>query len=68
MPTSPNWGGKRKGAGRKPAGPSSRRPVTVWLSEEEAAQLRAFGEGNASEGVRRLLAEMFFDDPLLADR
>jgi hypothetical protein len=31
------------------------RPVTVWLTEAQAERLRMVGEGNASEGVRRLL-------------
>jgi hypothetical protein len=50
------WGGPRPGAGRKPSGERPRRPVTVWLSEREAEELRGVGGGNASEGVRRLLA------------
>lgn len=51
------WGGARPGSGRKPAGETPRRPVTVWLSETEAEQLRRLGGGNASAGVRRLLEQ-----------
>lgn len=50
------WGGKRDGAGRKPAGAEPRRPVTMWLTAEQADRLRELGRGNASAGVRRLLA------------
>jgi hypothetical protein len=55
--SSAGWGGKRDGAGRKPAGAEPRRPVTVWLTDEQAARLRELGDGNASAGVRRLLEQ-----------
>ena len=55
MDAHPTWGGKREGSGRKSTGAAPCRPVTVWLSEEEAGALRELGEGNASAGVRRLL-------------
>jgi hypothetical protein len=51
------WGGRREGAGRKAAGETQRRPVTVWLSQAETDRLRELGGGNASAGVRLLLAE-----------
>lgn len=50
-------GGKREGAGRKPL--SAREPtvrITVTLTGPEGEQLREIGDGNASRGVRRLLA------------
>jgi hypothetical protein len=49
-------GGRREGAGRKPAAaPDRRRPVTVWLSPEEEAYLDRTGNGNKSAGVRELI-------------
>jgi hypothetical protein len=49
-------GGKRKGAGRPLAGHEPRRPATVWITATEREQLRREGDGNVSEGVRRVLA------------
>jgi hypothetical protein len=52
-------GGPRPGSGRKrlAADGALTRPVTVWLTPQQAARLRELGGGNASAGVRRLLAE-----------
>jgi hypothetical protein len=49
-------GGRRAGAGRKPADPSGRKkPLTVWVSPAEREHLEALG-GTAPAGLRRLLA------------
>ena len=47
-------GGKRPGAGR-PISPNPLKTLSVRLTPEQIARLREIGEGNASEGVRRLL-------------
>jgi hypothetical protein len=49
-------GGARPGAGRKPLGSERLQRVTVWLSPSMVVQLQALGEGNASAGIRSLLA------------
>lgn len=52
-------GGPGRGQGRKPLDRSLRfRTVraTVTLTEEDAEKLKALGEGNLSEGIRRALA------------
>jgi hypothetical protein len=46
----------KPGAGRPRLSPSPTVRLTVTLPTELAAQLRALGQGNASAGVRRLLA------------
>jgi hypothetical protein len=52
-------GGKRPGAGR-PKSPAPLLRVSLRLSASHIARLKDLGEGNVSEGVRRLLAT----DPL----
>jgi hypothetical protein len=46
----------KPGAGRPRLAASETVRVTVTLTAEQAAQLRALGNGNASAGVRALLA------------
>jgi hypothetical protein len=56
MPGAQKGRPHKAGAGRPPVAPGeTMRPVTVWLTEAQAERLRMVGEGNASEGVRRLL-------------
>jgi hypothetical protein len=56
MPLS--WhGGRRAGAGRLPTYREPLVRATVTLPASYAEQLRAFGDGNLSEGIRRLVEE-----------
>jgi hypothetical protein len=56
MPLS--WhGGRRAGAGRPPTYREPLVRATVTLPASYAEQLRAFGDGNLSEGIRRLVEE-----------
>jgi hypothetical protein len=55
MDAHPTWGGPRPGAGRPPTG-TALRSLTVRLTPEQIERLRELGDGNASAGVRRLLA------------
>jgi hypothetical protein len=48
-------GGRRPGAGRKPAADQPVRRLTVWLTETQITRLRELGAGNASRGLRSLL-------------
>jgi hypothetical protein len=48
-------GGKRHGAGRKPTGDRPFVRVTISLDPQHIAALATHGEGNVSEGVRRLV-------------
>lgn len=50
------WGGKREGAGRPPLSTSATVRMTITLPAPLAEQLRELGGGNASQGVRLLLA------------
>lgn len=47
-------GGKREGAGR-PVSAAPLLRVSLRLSAAHVARLKALGDGNVSEGVRRLL-------------
>ena len=49
------WGGRRKGAGRKPTGPANLKQVTVWLTPDQHDWLRAQPDGGTSPAVRRLI-------------
>jgi hypothetical protein len=52
-----NRGGNRKGSGRKPLPPERRlEGHQVRLSAEQTVQLQRIGNGNLSEGIRRLLS------------
>lgn len=51
----PGWGGPRPGSGRPPAA-APLKTLSVRLPPEHIEELRRIGDGNASEGVRRLLA------------
>ena len=48
-------GGRRAGAGRPPAYTEPLLRTTVRLPRSYVAQLRAFGMGNLSEGIRYLV-------------
>jgi hypothetical protein len=53
-----NRGGKRAGAGRPPLPPEAKSQNVrdwVWLTPAELAHIKALGNGNLSEGIRRLL-------------
>jgi hypothetical protein len=50
-------GGRRAGAGRPPTYREPLVRATVTLPASYAEQLRAFGAGNLSEGIRRLVEE-----------
>ena len=53
-----NWGGARKGAGRKPIGPEPLVKVTVSVTKGQLAFLRGYGVvGNVGEGVRALITD-----------
>jgi len=52
---TPRRGGRRPGAGRPPAYTEPLVRKTVALPKSYAAQLAAFGQGNLSEGIRRLV-------------
>ena len=52
---APYHGGPREGAGRPPLDGGSVR-VTVTITSELAAKAEALGNGNASEGIRKSLA------------
>lgn len=54
-PLPRGWGGRRAGAGR-PRALRRLRTLSVRLLDEDVARLKAVGDGNASQGVRRLLA------------
>lgn len=63
-PTRPGRGGARPGTGRKPLADEPTVRKTITLSERQAARLETIGKGNASEGVRHLLAVTPPDMPL----
>jgi hypothetical protein len=49
-------GGKREGAGRRPLPPGQKSTrAWVFLTPAELAHIKALGNGNLSEGIRRLL-------------
>ena len=50
-------GGRRAGAGRPPTYREPLVRATVTVPASYAEQLRAFGDGNLSEGIRRLVEE-----------
>lgn len=52
-----NWGGARKGAGRKPTG-SNTETITLTLTKEQAALLKQYAE-EAGMTVSRLVVRMF---------
>lgn len=56
MPPS-TYGGRRPGAGRPQAYREPLLRATVTLPVSYAEQLRRFGGGNLSEGIRRLVEE-----------
>lgn len=50
-------GGKREGAGRPPLSPEElQMHATVRLTPAQIEQLKGIGNGNLSEGIRRLLS------------
>ena len=54
MPTKPTHGGRRKNAGRKkPAEPL--KAYSFRLTDAEAAMLNAWGDGDRTAGLRRLI-------------
>jgi hypothetical protein len=54
-PAPPRRGGRRPGAGRRPAYSEPLLRKTVALPQSYVAQLEAFGAGNLSEGIRLLI-------------
>lgn len=50
-------GGPRPGAGRRPEYREPLRRATVALPESYIEQLRRYGQGNLSAGIRRLVEE-----------
>jgi len=50
-------GGRRTGAGRPPAYREPLVRATVTLPASYTEQLRSFGQGNLSDGIRRLVEE-----------
>ena len=59
MPSTerPGRGGSRPGAGRPPS-PNPLRTLSVRLTPAQIDRLRELGDGNASAGIRRLLASV----------
>lgn len=55
VPATPGRGGRRPGAGRRPAYTEPLLRKTVALPRSYVAQLEAFGAGNLSEGIRLLV-------------
>lgn len=55
--TVPPRGGRRPGAGRPHGYREPLRRVTVALPHSYIEQLRSFGDGNLSDGIRRLVEE-----------
>ena len=55
MSKQATWGGKRKGAGRKPVDGDKGVPGSVCLTQARWDDIYELGEGNYSLGVRRLL-------------
>lgn len=51
------WGGRRTGAGRKPIADAPLRRVDVRLTDPDIAYLRERGDGNLSEGARRVITD-----------
>jgi hypothetical protein len=49
-------GGQRDGAGRPRIGAEAEQHVSISLASDQIAQLRRLGGGNASAGIRRLVA------------
>lgn len=60
--STPQPGGKRAGAGRKPLCPDPMIHISVWISREHAERLLRLGDGNASAALRRVLDERFTGD------
>jgi hypothetical protein len=49
------WGGKRTGAGRKPAGEAPMQRYAVWLEPHEWAFVKDQGDGSKSRGIRAIV-------------
>lgn len=55
-------GGTRAGAGAKPRYGKPMRPVSVTMTEAHIGAARAHGDGEVSEGLRRLVEEHLLDE------
>ena len=56
MTNTYSHGGRRPGSGRRPAQKHT-VAITVTLYEDQIELLRRIGDGNVSEGIRRLVTQ-----------
>ena len=62
MSNDSSWGGSREGAGRPSLSDEDTVRKTITVPESVAEHLEEVGDGNASAGVRRLVAADMEED------